>query len=146
MNVIARLEYELAYYDSAVHRFNHYTTRTPPNMKAMVGSLDGDTVFFDIVVSVVQGNTLAPYLLIFWLADVIETSIERKWFDAKEDKKQMVSHRYYLGCRQRRWSCASCKYTCSRLIFSVKPGVGSKKHWSLQELGVHVFSCILLAF
>ena len=25
MNVIARLEYELAYYDSAVHRFNHYT-------------------------------------------------------------------------------------------------------------------------
>ena len=30
MNVIARLEYELAYYDSAVHRFNHYITRTPP--------------------------------------------------------------------------------------------------------------------
>ena len=30
MNVIARLEYELAYYDSAVRRFNHYTTRTPP--------------------------------------------------------------------------------------------------------------------
>ena len=29
MNVIARLEYELAYYDSAAHRFNHYTTRTP---------------------------------------------------------------------------------------------------------------------
>ena len=28
VNVIARLEYELAYYDSAVHRFN--TTRTPP--------------------------------------------------------------------------------------------------------------------
>ena len=25
VNVIARLEYELAYYDSAVHRFNHYT-------------------------------------------------------------------------------------------------------------------------
>ena len=30
VNVIARLEYELAYYDSAVYRFNHYTTRTPP--------------------------------------------------------------------------------------------------------------------
>ena len=30
VNVIARLEYELAYYDSAVHPFNHYTTRTPP--------------------------------------------------------------------------------------------------------------------
>ena len=30
VNAIARLEFELAYYDSAVHRFNHYTTRTPP--------------------------------------------------------------------------------------------------------------------
>ena len=29
VNEIARLEYELAYYDSAVHRFNHYTTKTP---------------------------------------------------------------------------------------------------------------------
>ena len=29
VNVIAWLEYELAYYDSVVHRFNHYTTRTP---------------------------------------------------------------------------------------------------------------------
>ncbi len=30
VNLIARLENELAYYDSAVHRFNHYTPRTPP--------------------------------------------------------------------------------------------------------------------
>ena len=29
VNVIVRLEYELAYQDSAVHRFNHYTMRTP---------------------------------------------------------------------------------------------------------------------
>ena len=29
VKVIAPLEYELAYNDSAVHRFNHYTTRTP---------------------------------------------------------------------------------------------------------------------
>ena len=28
VNVIAQLEFELASYDSAVHRFNHYTTRT----------------------------------------------------------------------------------------------------------------------
>ena len=32
VNVIAQLEYELAYYDSAVHRFNHYTTRTPSDI------------------------------------------------------------------------------------------------------------------
>ena len=29
VNIIAQLEYELAYYDSAVHRFNNYTTLTP---------------------------------------------------------------------------------------------------------------------
>ena len=29
VNVIARLEYELAYYDSAVHRLNHYTRGHP---------------------------------------------------------------------------------------------------------------------
>ena len=31
VNIIVWLEYQLAYYDSAVYRFNHYTTRTPPN-------------------------------------------------------------------------------------------------------------------
>ena len=30
MRVIARLEFELAYYDSTFHHFNHYTMRTPP--------------------------------------------------------------------------------------------------------------------
>ena len=40
MNVIARLEYELAYYDSPVHRFNHYTTSTPPTMKVPILSVN----------------------------------------------------------------------------------------------------------
>ena len=30
VNVIVRLKFELSYYGSAVHRFNPYTTRTPP--------------------------------------------------------------------------------------------------------------------
>ena len=30
VNIIARQEFELVYYDSVVHRFNHYTTRTLP--------------------------------------------------------------------------------------------------------------------
>ena len=30
VNVRSRLDFELAYYDSAVNRFNHYTTRTLP--------------------------------------------------------------------------------------------------------------------
>ena len=29
MNIIARLEFELAYYDSTIQRLNHYTTKTP---------------------------------------------------------------------------------------------------------------------
>ena len=30
VNIIAQLEFKLTYSNSAVHRFNHYTTRTPP--------------------------------------------------------------------------------------------------------------------
>ena len=30
VNAISRLEFELANYDSAVHRFKHYTTTTSP--------------------------------------------------------------------------------------------------------------------
>ena len=45
MNVIARPEYELANYDSAVHRFNHYTTRTPPSLMAFCTAIKRDSVF-----------------------------------------------------------------------------------------------------
>ena len=33
VNVIDRLEFELTYYCSALHRVNHYTTRTPLNCR-----------------------------------------------------------------------------------------------------------------
>ena len=33
------------------------------NMKVKIHSSDGDTDFFDIVAGVLQGDTLAPYLL-----------------------------------------------------------------------------------
>ena len=36
INIIARLEFKLAYYDSAVHHFNYYTTRTPPNASILL--------------------------------------------------------------------------------------------------------------
>ena len=38
MNVISRLEFELVYDDSTVHRFNHYTTRTPSWIREMYGN------------------------------------------------------------------------------------------------------------
>ena len=47
VNVIAQLEIELAYYDSAVQRFNHYTKSTPRTMlrkdsfkKSLIGTRD----------------------------------------------------------------------------------------------------------
>ena len=50
MNIIARLEFELAYYDSAVHRFNHYTTRTPPSLQ----TVKYQTVLFDPLIGPYQ--------------------------------------------------------------------------------------------
>ena len=42
-----------------------------------VRSPDGDTEYFDIVVGVLQGDTLAPYLLIICLDYVLTTSIDK---------------------------------------------------------------------
>ena len=36
VNVIARLEFELAYYDSAVQRFNYYSTRISPKSSRII--------------------------------------------------------------------------------------------------------------
>ena len=37
----------------------------------------GDTEYFDIVAGVLQGDTLAPYLFIICLDDVLRTSIDK---------------------------------------------------------------------
>ena len=42
-----------------------------------VRSPDGDTEYFDIVVGVLQGDTLAPYLFIICLDYVLRTSIDK---------------------------------------------------------------------
>ena len=47
------------------------------NTKVKVGSLDGDTDYFDIVAGVLQGDTLAPYLFINCLDSVLRTSIDK---------------------------------------------------------------------
>ena len=46
------------------------------NTKVKVCSPDGDTDYFDIVVGVLQGDTLAPYLFIICLDYVLRTSID----------------------------------------------------------------------
>ena len=47
------------------------------NTKVKVRSPDGDTEYFDIVVGVLQGDTLAPYLFIICLDYVLITSIDK---------------------------------------------------------------------
>ena len=46
------------------------------NTKLKVRSPDGDTEYFDIVAGVLQGDTLAPYLFIICLDNVLRTSID----------------------------------------------------------------------
>ena len=47
------------------------------NTKVKACSPDGDTDYFDIVVGVLQGDTLAPYLFIICLDYVLRTSIDK---------------------------------------------------------------------
>ena len=59
------------------------------NTKVKVRSLDGDTDDFDIVAGVLQGVTLAPYLLIICLYYVLRTSIDK----IKENGFQLTKER-----------------------------------------------------
>ena len=63
------------------------------NTKVKVHSPDGDTEYFDIVAGVLQGDTLAPYLLIICLDYVLRISIDeirKKRLRADKEKKQKV--------------------------------------------------------
>ena len=46
------------------------------NMKVMVYLLEGETDFFNIVIGVLQGDTLVSYLFIVCLDYVLQTSID----------------------------------------------------------------------
>ena len=47
------------------------------NTKVKVRSPDGDTDYLDILASVLQGDTLAPYLFIIYLDYVLRASIDK---------------------------------------------------------------------
>ena len=60
------------------------------NTKVKVGSLDGDTEYFDIVAGVLQGDTLAPYLFIICCLDyMLRTSIDK----IKENSFKLTKNR-----------------------------------------------------
>ena len=88
------------------------------NTKVKVHSPDGDRDYFDIVVGVLQRNTLAPYLFIICLDFMLQTSIdlrkENGFMLAKERSKrypaQTIMDAYYTD------NSTSGKYTCQSKI------------------------------
>ena len=63
------------------------------NTKVKVCSSDGDTNYFDIVIGVLKGDTLAPYLSIICLVYVLRTSIgiiKDRSFKLEKEKKQKI--------------------------------------------------------
>ena len=76
------------------------------NTKVKVPSPDGDTEYFDIVAGVLQGDTLAPYLFIICLDNVLRSSI-----DKIREKKQKVPRKNNYRRRLRRWRSDTGKYT-----------------------------------
>ena len=69
------------------------------NTKVKVRSPDGDTEYFDIVAGVLQGDTLAPYLIC--LDYVLRTSIDKIRVNIVVWEKNFYNY-YYLGDSNRR--------------------------------------------
>ena len=68
------------------------------NTKVKICSPDGDTDFFDIVAGVLQEDTLAPYLFLICLDNVLRVLIDLKneiGFTLKQTR--MKPRRNYLG-------------------------------------------------
>ena len=72
------------------------------NTKLKACSPNGDTDYFDIVASVLQGDTLTPYLFLISLDYVIRTSIDKikeNRYQANKTKKQKIpcknNYRWY---------------------------------------------------
>ena len=84
------------------------------NTKVKVRSPDGDTEYFDIVVGVLQGDTLAPYLFIISRDYVLRTSIDNireNGFEVTKKKKQKIPRKNNYRRRLSRWHSDTGKYT-----------------------------------
>ena len=80
------------------------------NTKVRVCSLDGDIDYFDIVVGVLQGDTLASYLFIICLDYMLRTPIDLMKENGFKLAKKTIRNNY--ECRQHWWHSASGKYIC----------------------------------
>ena len=86
MNVIARLEFELTYYDSGVHRFNHYTTRATPWGLVICWLYASrkrfGLVWFYGILTIIghwMPNPFYSYILIIWFLHFIDDFLKQAW-------------------------------------------------------------------
>ena len=105
------------------------------NTKVKVRSPDGDTDYFDIVVGVLQGHTLAPYLFIICLDYVLRTSIDKiKENSCKLTKKR--SRRYPAK------TITDADYAVDIVILANAPAQAETVLLSLEQaaggIGLHV--------
>ena len=66
--------------------------------KKNIRSPDGDAEYFDIIAGVLQGDTLAPYLFIICLDNVLRTSIDlikENGFKLAKKKQKIPRTNYY---------------------------------------------------
>ena len=61
---IAQLEYELANFDSVVHRFNQYTTRTPPII--IISSSSSSSGTYNLVFYTVAFHYCSNFILVLF--------------------------------------------------------------------------------
>ena len=80
VNVITRLECELTYNNSAVHRFNHYTTRTA--LHSLAHPSGTSYVTWDCFIKTTLENSVVMYFLAqFWYFKIfVERQLSRIFF------------------------------------------------------------------
>ena len=105
------------------------------NTKVKVHWLDGDTEYFDIVARILQGDTLAPYLLIICLDYVLRTSIDKIKENGFELTKKR-SRRYPVK------AITDADYTDDIAILANTPNQAETLLQSLEQaaagIGLHV--------
>ena len=96
---------------------------------------DGDTDYFDIVAGVLQGDTLAPYLLIICLDYVLRTSIdkmkEKSFKRAKERSRRYPAHKTKdADCPDDIALLANTPTQAEALLHNLE--------WAAADIGLHV--------
>ena len=105
------------------------------NTKVKVRSLDGDTDYFEIVAGVLQGDTLAPYLIIICLDDVLKTSIDK----IKENSLKLTKKR---SKRYQTKTITNTDYTDDIVLLANAPAQAEtllhSQEWATAGIGLHV--------